>query len=207
MSLSSKDRLELTIFGYVRLNHEEEIPADITRICLDYYNAVEIIWDKFCDKVLDFVSDDGLDIKILKKRDSYSTFASSIGWDKGIHSFTVKQLDSKNYQFGVGVIESGGLYNVTSNKMEGYFLFYSGRTAYGFDGDGVSANDKITTVVDCNEWKLEFYINDKICKSHSSNMKKDKTYHPVITIWQRTTVSLRLIETSIDLENMVQRLK
>ena len=53
VSLSCKERLELTIFGYVRLNHKDEIPDDITRICLDY-----------CNKIANLVTDDGLEINI-----------------------------------------------------------------------------------------------------------------------------------------------
>ena len=59
MSLSYTQRLELTIFGYVRENYKDEIPDDITRICLEYYNKIEIIWDTFCNNIADIVSDDG----------------------------------------------------------------------------------------------------------------------------------------------------
>ena len=132
MSLSYKEKLEFTVFGYVRLNYTDEIPDDITRICLDYYNKIEIIWDTFCDAVTDCVSDDGLEVKI-NGRDPYSTFASSVGWNKGIHSFTLKQLDSNSYMFGIGVISSDEILNISfDNIAEKLFLYTKNKTAIGY---------------------------------------------------------------------------
>ena len=83
-------KLQLAIFGNVRLNYQDDIINDIKRICLDYYQQIEIIWDVFCDKLAEFVSDDGTEVNIPKDRfladDEFRTFASSTGWHKGIHS-------------------------------------------------------------------------------------------------------------------------
>ena len=219
MSLSYKEKLEFIVFGYIRLNYADEIPDDITRICLDYYNKIEITWDTFCDGLTDSVSDDGLEVEI-NGRAPYSTFASSVGWNKGIHSFTLKQLDSMTYQFGIGVISSHDIPNIQS-KDGNYFMFSSNKSTIGYCLDGfsiysinagdyrhiadnelnlISAGDKITIIVDCDEWKIYFYINDMRIHSEMIDMVKSQTYHPVFTTWQSTTISLQLVETTVDLE-------
>ena len=96
MSLAYKQNLELTIFGYIRLNYGEDIIDDIKQICLAYYNNIEICWDIFCDKLAKFISDDQLDIhcdKPVIDSDGWmevKTFASSIGWNKGIHTYKLE---------------------------------------------------------------------------------------------------------------------
>ena len=56
METSYTQKLELTVFGYVRLNYSEDIIDDIKRICLDYYIKIEIICYVFCDKLAKFIS-------------------------------------------------------------------------------------------------------------------------------------------------------
>ena len=155
-----------------------------------------------------------------EKRDKYSTFASSIGWNKGIHCFTLKQLDSKGYQFGIGVISSEGLSNVTNNEKENFFLYYDNKYAcsYALDigvrervdntrrvvhsannGMGqIKALDNVTVMVDCDKWKIRFYQNDKMY-AKAMNIASNKTYHAVITVWNGRAVSLRLIETTMNI--------
>eukprot|EP01084_Bolivina_argentea_P156503 272769_1 len=116
MSVSQKHVLELTIFGYIRLNYDKEIPSDICSICLDYYTKIEIIWDVFCEQLASFVSDNGLDVKV-KKREPYSTFASSTGWNKGIHCFTLLIVDSDDCpcgHYGAGIISSEEISRIAS---------------------------------------------------------------------------------------------
>ena len=114
MSLSYKLKLELIVFGYVRLNYNEEIPDDITRICLIYYDTIEISWDVFRPHLAEFVSEDGLTVTVDRERETYSTFASSIGWNEGIHTFTIKQSDAMgtgNY-CGIGIISSDDIESI-----------------------------------------------------------------------------------------------
>ena len=225
MSLWPEQKLELTIFGYVRLNFAGEIPNDVTRLCLKYYNKIEIIWDVFCDKLAEFVSDDGLEVNLSKKRDKYSTFASSIGWNTGIHSFTLKQLEPEGQHLGIGIISSEDIPNIASNDTdENYFLFTNNKAVNGYSMDYgetyeiangkdlktfgsntfpewkvVDTNDKVTVVIDCDKWQLTFYVNDIICNK-SIDMVKDKIYHPVFTIWDNHIASYRLIETEMDIQ-------
>ena len=220
MSLSYRHKLELAVFGYVRLNYIHEIPDDITRICLDFYNKIEIVWDIFCDNVAHYVSDNGLKVTV-DKRPPYSTFASSIGWNKGIHSYTLKQLDSEKYQFGPGIISSDELSRLSSDK-EDVFLSTNNKDASGYCLDGtdvyelkdgndnwlfqcsslsdVDKGDTVTVLVDCDEWKVVFYINDEMVE-REIDIDKNKTYHPVFTVWESLSVTVQLIETTIDVEN------
>ena len=225
MSLSHKEKLEYTIFGYVRSNYKDEIPDDITRICLEYYNKIEIIWDVFCDRLADSISDDGLEVYISEGRGSYSTFASSIGWNEGIHSFALKHVNpTSSYSgFGIGVVSSEEIARIGTDDEE-YFLFTQNRNVIGYSLDALHSIQKVqngsynwlhssnvnvkdakpriaTVVIDCDNWKLTFYINDKIC-NESVEIVKDKTYHPVFTVWQGTMIFLRLTETTIDVDKI-----
>ena len=60
MSASYKQKIELIVFGYVRLNYKENIIDDIIKICLNYYSKIEFIWDVFCNEIAKSVSDDGI---------------------------------------------------------------------------------------------------------------------------------------------------
>ena len=225
MSLSYKEKLELTIFGYVRLNYKDGIPDDITRICLHYYGKIEIIWDVFCTEIANCVTEDGLQVAV-ENRSPYSSFTSSTGWNKGIHSFTLEQLDSSEYQFAPGVISSEEISNIGSGD-EHYFLVTENQNAVGYALDSssfyklqngvedylfesnahdIGCGDKVTVLVDCDEWKLVFYINDVICNK-PIDIVKDKTYHPVFSVWEGRTVTLQLIETTIDIQNYKKDIK
>ena len=216
-----KEKLELFIFGYVRLNHKNEIPADVTRICLYFYHKlylkIEIIWDVFCKQVADFVSEDGLGVNINVSR-GYSTFASSTGWNKGIHAFTIKQIEAKKCQYGVGIISSEHISTV-KDKDDEYFMWTQNKEAHGYslDGNGniysiqdaayqhqitwkpeTIGDEKVTLIVDCNQWKVRFYLNDEECDK-SFDLMQSKTYHAVFTVWTGNT-SYQLVETTVDVE-------
>ena len=216
MALSCKQRLKHTVYGYIRSNLDEEISDEIAQICHDYYNKVEIIWDIFSDKVSDFVLRDGLDI-ILTKRDEYSTFASSIGWNKGKHSFTLQQIESSAYRFAVGIISSEELPEVISADARYYFMFTKNKSVHGYSLDGNDifhinkgtfdflfetgqewiTDAKVTVAVDCDNWRVTFYINDKKCNK-SIDMEPSKTYHPIFTVWPQSALTFQLHETTID---------
>ena len=221
-ALSQSEKLELIIFGYIRLNSPRVTPDDIARICIDFYNKIEIIWDVFNSQLKGYVSENGLEVKLSNKRNNYSTFASSIGWNQGIHSFTLQKLDSKGHEFGVGIVSREELARIASDGDDQYFLFTDNPNVVGYsldyqtiyenkngcwaDNDSVptglsniKAGDKVTVVVDCIDWKLIFYINDKVCNK-SIDIVKDKEYHAVFTIWHDKMVSFRLIETTIDID-------
>ena len=128
-----------------------------------------------------------------------------------VFSFTVQQLDSEDYQFAVGIMSSEGIHNVAVNDEEDYFTDYHCEyEKHTLDRGGVSANDTVTVIVDCNEWKVRFYQNDKLCdfwkypdsRKKYQDIVKDKTYHAVITVWKWRKVSLKLIETEMDIENV-----
>ena len=216
MSLTCAKKSELTIFGYVRLNYKNDIPDDVTRICWDYY-MLNVTWDIFCDNVTHCISDDGLEIHVAKRRDRYATFASSVGWNQGIHAFSVQQLDAdrdvhdtkrSRERFHIGIISSDGLSCVKDNDKQNYFMWYKGKQiAFGTDWDDtkhISNNDKVTCVLDCDKWEIAFYVNDKICDWYPTTIIKDKTYHPVITVMKKHSVLLRIVETTIDIEKIGQ---
>ena len=222
MSLSYKEKLELTIFGYVRSNHKNEIPDDIIRICLDYYNKIEIIWDVFNTKLTDFISNDGLKINV-PFRPEFSTFASSVGWNTGIHCFTIKQVNTPGVHCGIGIVSSEHLPNIASNTGSSYFMSQSTKDTLAFILDertiwkleccefddifdtklnAMDDNDEVTVVIDCNKWMLTFYINDKICNK-SIDIDNNLTYHAAICVWEKSIASYQLIETMIDIEKVI----
>ena len=215
MSLSYKEKLELIIFGYVRLNYNDRFPNDINGLCLEYYDKIEIVWDVFRDELADHVSSDGLEVRLSSSQNTYSTFASSMGWNKGIHCYTIEQLDSTNC-IGIGVLSSEGIQAIAGEGYKDYFMFPKQNDAIGYSLDyksiftlredsfqfkmssnskAVSKGDKVTIVVDCDEWRITFYVNDKVCNK-SMSLVEDKVYHPTFTVWGGCSVSIRLIDTS-----------
>ena len=221
MSLFKLSQAELIVFGYVRLNHKEDVPDDVTKICLEYYDSIGITWNVSCDNIKDCVTADGLQLNI-ESRNSYSTFAASNGWNKGIHYFALKQLSSKDYQFGIGIISSEALDIIKSNEKEDCFTRYKGKDIYAYALDAgicslkngiatddmncnpnlIGANDAVTVIVDCDEWKATFFINDQIC-SKSIDIEANKTYHAVISVWEFRDVTLRLIEPIMRIQTAI----
>ena len=227
MDPSYTQKLELTVFGYVRLNYSEDIIDDIKRICLDYYTKIEIIWDVFCDKLAKFISDDRLLINIPDDkglddvRSNYTTFASSTGWSQGIHSYAL-EITPASTLLAVGIMSSEEIPKYKSDAIgTTYFLWTKNKSTIGYGLDNMrtlyqiqnaqteyintcrpdfSDNDKttVTVVIDCDEWKLSIYLDDTI---HFENVDiiKDKIYHPIFTEWSHHKTSYKLIETKIDI--------
>ena len=205
------------------MNHKTEIPHDIMRLCLEFYNKIEIIWDVFSSKLTDFISDDGLEV-IMNGQEEVSTFASSIGWDKGIHTFTLKQLKTPAVSSGIGVVSSELIQYIASRDEEPSWFMSSSETdleatAYILDASfvckleqgffdiifdinrvGIEDNDRVTVVIDCDQWKLTFYINDEICNK-SFDIDKNRTYHAALCTYSESIASYQLVDTTIDIRN------
>ena len=87
MSSKYLQQIELLIFGYIR-SIPIDIPKEINFICLKYYPKIEIIFDISSKEGMKFVSTDGLTLDIHQKQD-YFTFASSVGWNKGMYMYRI----------------------------------------------------------------------------------------------------------------------
>ena len=217
MSLSHKQRLELTIFGYIRLNYKDNIIDAIKRICFDYYDTIEVRWDIFCDTKAEFVSDDGLEVT-GSDYGNFKTYASSTGWNQGIHSYTLK-ITPADGALSVGIISSEYIKNTAPIDMgENYFLFCKNKDVVGYCIDNLcdlheikngqnrkepnqcikwKARSSAVVVVDCDNWKLKFYVDDEMMFG-PIDIAKDKIYHPIFCEWASKR-SYKLVETTIDI--------
>ena len=54
----------------------------------------------------------------------------------------MKQLNSKDYQFGIGIIPSDALSHVISNEKENRFIDYGNPDIFGLDKPGIGAQDR-----------------------------------------------------------------
>ena len=218
MSLSYKQRLELTIFGYIRMNFKADIIDDIKRICLNYYTKIEIMWDVFNEKMTEYVSDDQLEIN-FENYGSYRTFASSIGWNEGIHSFTI-EISPENSDLSLGIISSEYIPSIASNEFDNkYFVFCENKEVVGYSLDNAHnvheikngkhtsvskarsnwvPRSSIAVVIDCDDWKLKYFLDGEM-KFKSIDIVKDKIYHPVICDWSSTKIAYKLVETTVDI--------
>lgn len=226
MSLSYKAKLEFTIFGYIRLNYKVDIIDDIKRICLEYFNSIEMTWNVFCNQWSEFVSDDGLEINIPKESyidmDEYRNFSTSTGWNEGIHHLAL-QIKPACKNLSIGIISQDDIPNVASTEFgTKYFLYSKNKAAIGYCLDNLQRvyaikngsfkdvtdwksyrvkdedeNLIITMVVDCDKWTLTFYVNKKIL-FESINIIKDQVYHPIFTEWSSDEKCYKLIESTVD---------
>ena len=82
MSTRYLGQLELLIFGYIR-NISNNVPKEINFVCLKYYPKIETVFDISSEEGMKFISENGLTLNVQQENEYY-TFASSIGWNKGI---------------------------------------------------------------------------------------------------------------------------
>ena len=195
---------------------------DIKRLCLDYYTTIEISWDVFCDKFAKFVSKDCLEINIPKTVPirSLRTFASSTGWNEGIHSYAL-EMTPKHF-VSIGIISSEDIQNIRLNEF-GTELFVNTKTdsvvGYCLENlflhwelrDGscsivpsiqlpIRVASEVVVVADCDNWKLKYYLDGELL-FEPIDIIKHKTYHPVISTFSHKKRLFRynLVETTIDI--------
>ena len=135
--------------------------------------------------------------------DNNSFFSAiiSIPWNKGIHIWSLKQLNGGSYLCGIGIISTEGLKYCNSDDQYILYIKDSKVTSYcmdstrvdyidhdttnvqkvSTDGEKFQGGDIITLVVDCDKWILEYYKND--IKIHSEiSMNNTKSYHAAFTV-------------------------
>ena len=59
----------------------------------------------------------------------------------------------------------------------------------------------VTVVVDCDDWKLNCYLDGKKM-FEPIDVTKDKTYHAVFGEWAEEKRSYKLVETTIDISKL-----
>ena len=195
------DRIELAVFGYIRNNSQRDVPDGVMGICFDYYPKIEVVFDVFLPSNSECVSEDGMTIQIPESMNcEYRSFASSIGWNTGIHCWTLKPMDgSKPDSIGIGIVSNEDLKSCAEQKNF-YFLWSKNRESIAYCKDakrifvtkeGSNSKlvdckdhddcDEITIVLDCDDWKLRYYAKDKPITEELDVVDTTKTYHAVFS--------------------------
>ena len=71
-------------------------------------------------------------------------------------------------------------------------------------GETWKTDDKITLILDCDDWKLTYYFNDKI-HLKTVDIKRGITYYPALTTWFGNA-QFHLIETPMEILQKLQKI-
>ena len=197
MSLSvkaQKKRIEVLFGGYIRqieklvLSNDQRVPKGINAICLEYY-SFNVRMNVYHRDNSEHVQQKGKVVQLLNR--DPRPFGFNMGYNKGIHEWTVQLVDVSEIKrvsgsIGITTELNDCKRNIGSPSRKGCAMLKdcSGRVfTYGNKGHGAMTDrtmgfgkgDRITVVLDCDVWKFRVKINDK--PVDSLNIEKDYTYY------------------------------
>ena len=214
----------MLIFGFIRLKSKPLIiPKELFYIIESFYDKIEIIFDVFYPEFEKFICNNGLTINTKMENNNdelpvdYISYASSIGWNKGIHIWTI--YTKSDMGMGLGIVSN--LKSIKNNRD--HYILYTEDTdliGYNLDGNGNiylikhgnfepvvrggpwGENTKFTMILDCDNWKLTYYFNEKI-HCETINIQSGITYYAAITVWY-SNITLDIVETPQEILNSLQ---
>merc|ERR1712228_338163 len=203
-ALSRKNRL-LLINGYIRSQQiEKDIPSDLIFLMLDCYPIINFTFGWHDEKIFE-VSDNGTMIKPIndKKCEGYLIYANllqneGIGLISGIWAWSIKSITTAYYiehskelkddkslssicYRSIGVSTQKKEIDICQNATpftaeiywieDGHYSFFDGISIWNFE-------QVMTMIVDCNEWKVTYYLDGK--QVQKDKIEPNKHYYPAL---------------------------
>lgn len=154
---------------------------------------------------------------IHNDNNAHSSWSSQIGYNQGIHIIKIKVLQCSGH-FGWGIHNNSSISNIIQkqpcffyrNSINNYVCCSQNNKTYGvfenitkdsandqhtlkkYDEQTFNINDIISMEINCNDWNIKFFINDKII-GEVINVQNNQTYFPAIC-FQGTTHHYQLID-------------
>ena len=180
------NELILLICGYVREKEQEykffmNVPDGILKIMHELYPLLLFKFGEHRKNVFK-VNDDRTELKGSGNCSGYLCYAdleqyNDTGFNKGVHLWSIKFLGDCSCFLSVGVTTEKN--DTLINKWNGpngarAHWIYDGYNSYYKGYDDWLRNKVITLKLDCNNWTVTYYKDDKEYKV--DNIKKDKSY-------------------------------
>ena len=189
-------KMNCLVSGYLKQEflqlYEYQYPESLTVIFVHFLGNVLFGFDLIYDQYKHFISNEGkvLDINGLS---SYITVACSYPLNAGIYTIVVKTCN--NYLTNpIGIISDERMcfkdtkWIFSGEESYSYALYQMGLVQsdladkyfdneyYKADYGNMMKNDKVKLIINCNEWKLSYFWNDKQI-GKDINIAKDITYY------------------------------
>lgn len=207
--------LDCLVSGYLRQeflrSNDYQYPESLTVIFIHFLGNILFGFDLICDKYKHFVSDDR---KILEidEMSGYITVGSSYPLNSGIYTIVVQLSDDAVNPIGIisdhsickeddmwifrakdsYIFALYGLELVQSDLADEYFN-NEYETA---DIDEIDEHDRLKMIINCNEWKLSYYLNDKELITDVQIAKDTTHYFAICTgrAWSNSKYAIILFD-------------
>ena len=184
MSTLNGDKKSALVYGFVREQEEElmlymHITAAIVELIIQLFPILSLKFGKFEFDVDLFTLSNNNTVLKIKKNDKYSTAVGhkeddcilyanhdSYGIDKGVHLWSIKAIGKHwkaKYWYctrTMGITTRRRFTEVPRHIITGQY-FYQGSTV---EGTRWKIGDILTMKLDCDNWIVEFYLNEKLMK-------------------------------------------
>ena len=201
----TKPKMNPLVAGYLkreflRSNTEYQYPESLTLLFIQFLGNILLRFDMILEKYRDFISDDGQILEINNEKCKLNetiTVGCSYPFESGIYKVIV-QYHTKVYS-PIGIISDKGLCNQAmwifgAPNVYAYALYpehlCQTQVCRKYSSNGGQndvfdyhwhANDIAKLIINCDEWILTYYVNDKQI-GEPVNIAKDIKYYMAISL-------------------------
>ena len=208
---SMHEAVEYLISGYMRhiflkeCDYNDRYPSALDGVILEFYGGI-FRFDSIHPEHEEMLEEDGTIINAVQSKwKSIFTVGSSFGVNHGIHEFKIKALYNEYDGSGIGItsnIKVIGDKGQWINKYEGYkYWWYENCGIFSQNGYNTLSQynfskvwrtgDIISVKVNCNDWKVEFYVNDELY-GKEMKIEENMTYYFVVGV-QHVSAKYQLV--------------
>lgn len=185
--------------GYLReellgSNNEYLYPESLTALFIRFLGNVLLGFDVICEKYKDFISDNGRVLMVDKKKCNETiTVGCSYPFERGVYTVSVKYYKTRDH-CPIGIISDISLCEKEKWIFDAddtfVYAFYDENLCEHVPSDKYKSNglqfdvckgyqnenDNVKLMIDCNQWKLTYFLNDEQI-GNPVNITKDIGYH------------------------------
>ena len=202
--MSVKMKINWLVTGYLKqeflqVNEKYQYPESLTLLFIQFLGNVLFGFDIINEKYKDFICDDGQILEIdnsVCPLKTTITVGCSYPFESGVYTVIVKYY--KRVYSPIGIISDETICNkemwIFDDKTLYNYAIYpnnlcqtSACREYGSNGsqsnvcDYWNKNNEAKLIIDCNEWTLTYFVNDKQA-GIPVNIAKDTKYYMAISL-------------------------
>ena len=202
------DKMDSLVMGYLKqeiLNANDDddknyqYPSELTMVFIQFLGNILFAFDTIHPDFKQYLQDSGKSVKIGRESTgSYISFGCSMGFISGIYTVIIKCMGGGEMNNPIGIIS-----DIEKCKKREWILKYkdlyrytfypknltASNLAYNYDQKarqyGVSVrfkdNDNVKLIINCNEWKITYFLNEEQI-GVPVNIVKNIKYYLVICI-------------------------
>ena len=205
---SYKYKTELLVSGYIKENYLQKTikkynyyDQALASLFVQFLGNIFFKFDLCHNKFKHEIINDGFEIKRDGTEEDVNQiiFACSRGVNEGIYEWRIKTMTNVQPNCGDGIGIATNIEPLTNTDKESIWIhnvqrdhnasfLHGGGSFYpidkrnrSVDADEWSKGDIITIIINCDDWTVKFFMNDKLLGNKAYDIPKNMTYHLVIS--------------------------